>query len=155
MRVYFDKYFLALNQFKKQIFFNLNFIVQGEEDKETVTVGSVVTLKITLKRHSLLDGEKRVRELDEGSQINSLNSNKYLMEKEVEPKEENEGDETQQLLTKRKVWEKQPKKKTKKGGKSGAKVNKKINAIFFGEINFVILKFRILKKFNYINIPNF
>jgi hypothetical protein len=86
----------------------LIFLVQGEDDKHTVTIGSVVTVKVTLKRSPLLDHKKREQELAEGPKI-------------VE-KEEKEEEESQQ--NKRKVWEKQPKKKTKKGGKGGNKVRK-------------------------------
>uniref|UniRef100_A0A915EFI1 J domain-containing protein n=1 Tax=Ditylenchus dipsaci TaxID=166011 RepID=A0A915EFI1_9BILA len=39
--------------------------VQGEDDKETVTVGSVVTLRVTLKRSPLLDLSRREEEVVE------------------------------------------------------------------------------------------
>lgn len=81
--------------------------VQGEEDKETVTVGSLVTLKVLLKRSSLLDSKRREAEILDGP----------VKVEKVEP----EGEQP-----KRKVWEKQkPKKKTNKG-KAAKKVRKSI-----------------------------
>jgi hypothetical protein len=83
--------------------------VQGEDDKETVTVGSVVTLKVILKRSSLLDSKKRETEILEGP---------VKVEKVEQPENEQ---------PKRKVWEKQkPKKKTNKG-KGGKKVRYLLN----------------------------
>ncbi|KAH7700231.1 Protein DNJ-29 a [Aphelenchoides avenae] len=83
--------------------------VQGEDDKDTVTVGSVVTLKVTLRRGPLLDPKKREQELRDGPKA---------VDKEKEEREDAE-DAVQQ--PKRKVWEKPPKKKAKKGGKGGGK----------------------------------
>lgn len=82
--------------------------MQGEDDKDTVTVGSVVTLKVTLRRTSLLDPKKRDQEVREGPKV-------------VE-KEEREDAEDAVQQPKRKAWEKPPKKKAKKGGK-GNKVS--------------------------------
>uniref|UniRef100_A0AC34FH37 SEC63 domain-containing protein n=1 Tax=Panagrolaimus sp. ES5 TaxID=591445 RepID=A0AC34FH37_9BILA len=78
--------------------------VQGEDDKDQVTSGSLVTLKVTLKRTPLLDREKRAAEIAEGPKI-------------VE-KEEKEDEEP---VKQRKPWEKQAKKKPKTGGKKGGK----------------------------------
>jgi len=86
--------------------------VQGEDDRETVTVGSIVTLKVMLKRTSLLDSRKREAEILDGP---------VKVEK---PEPENE-------QPKRKVWEKQkPKKKTNKGkgGKKVVVVKKKVES---------------------------
>lgn len=45
---------------------NINFFaVQGEDDAQKVTVGSVVTLKINLTRSPLLDSNKREEEMRE------------------------------------------------------------------------------------------
>ncbi|KAI1722542.1 dnaJ domain-containing protein [Ditylenchus destructor] len=84
--------------------------VQGEDDKETVTVGSVVTLKVTLRRTPLLDLSKRNEERTEA----------IKQDGEKDDNEEQANDDQNKELNKRKIWEKQPKKKTKKGGK-GAK----------------------------------
>ncbi|KAL3113866.1 hypothetical protein niasHT_017462 [Heterodera trifolii] len=46
--------------------FDTRIKVQGEDDKETVTVGSVVTLKVTLRRFPLLDADRRKQEIAEG-----------------------------------------------------------------------------------------
>lgn len=89
---------------------SLHRLVQGEDDKDTVTVGSVVTLKVTLRRGPLLDPKKREQELRDGPKA---------VDKEKEEREDAE-DAVQQ--PKRKVWEKPPKKKAKKGGKGGGKV---------------------------------
>lgn len=83
--------------------------MQGEDDKETVTVGSVVTLKVTLRRSPLLDLSKRFEEIENES---------FTITNTISDNAENIDDQQ----PKRKVWEKQPKKKAKKGGKSGAKV---------------------------------
>lgn len=87
------------------------FSVQGEDDKETVTIGSVVTLKVTLKRSPLLDLSKRHEEIEQEA-IANLNSNRD----EHAALEDNDD----QPVKQRKVWEKQPKKKPKKG--KGGKV---------------------------------
>lgn len=84
-----------------------------------MTVGSVVTLKVTLKRFPLLDPSKRFEEAEnEAAAINVT-----------------ELDNVEELQPKRKVWEKQPKKKAKKG-KNTAKVclffnHKKNKKLFF------------------------
>ncbi|KAE9547988.1 hypothetical protein FO519_008807 [Halicephalobus sp. NKZ332] len=79
--------------------------VAGEDDKHTVTAGAIVTLKVTLKRFSLLDSEKRQKEIEEGPP-------NVDVEKETENNE-----------PKRKVWEKPQKKK--KGGKKNKQPKKK------------------------------
>ncbi|KAI6241407.1 Translocation protein SEC63-like protein [Aphelenchoides fujianensis] len=85
--------------------------VQGEEDKETVTVGSVVTLKVVLRRSALLDPKKRDQEVAIGP----------VKVDKPEPDPNNQ-------QPKRKVWEKQkPKKKTNKG-KAAKKLEKKKKA---------------------------
>ncbi|KAI6203258.1 hypothetical protein M3Y94_00535600 [Aphelenchoides besseyi] len=84
--------------------------VQGEDDKETVTVGSWITLKVVLKRFALLDLKKREQELAEGPT--------KVEKQEVDPNNQQ---------PKRKVWEKQkPKKKAGNKGKAAKKVKKKI-----------------------------
>ena len=77
--------------------------VSGEDDKHTITAGAIVTLKVTLKRHALLDSAKRQKEIEEGPP-----------NVEVEKEVENE--------PKRKVWEKPQKKK--KGGKKNKQKKK-------------------------------
>lgn len=97
------------------------FLVQGEDDKETVTVGSVVTLKVTLKRTSLLDAKKREAEILDGP---------VKVEK---PEPENE-------QPKRKVWEKQkPKKKANNKGKAAKKVSLLSYFIIIKISHFIIL----------------
>lgn len=83
-----------------------------------MTVGSVVTLKVTLKRSPLLNPLKRFEEIENESVSFTVT----------------ELDNVEEQQPKRKVWEKQPKKKTKKGGKNNAKVffiTKKLNKLFF------------------------
>ncbi|VIO96374.1 Uncharacterized protein BM_BM6961 [Brugia malayi] len=80
-----------------------HFEVQGEDDAQKVTVGSVVTLKIILTRSSLLDLNKREEEMRE------------INEKDAEPMEmmddeEETNEERDNNVPKRKIWEK-PKKK--------------------------------------------
>jgi translocation protein SEC63 len=82
--------------------------VQGEDDKDQVTSGSLVTLKVTLKRTPLLDRAKRAAEIAEGPKV-------------VE-KEEKEDEEP---VKQRKPWEKQQKKKPKAGKKGGKQPTKK------------------------------
>lgn len=48
--------------------FILIFPVQGEDDAQKVTVGSVVTLKIVLTRSPLLDSNKREEQMRESSE---------------------------------------------------------------------------------------
>uniref|UniRef100_A0A0N5A8A2 J domain-containing protein n=1 Tax=Syphacia muris TaxID=451379 RepID=A0A0N5A8A2_9BILA len=85
------------------------FEVQGEDDAQEVTVGSVVTLKVKLVRSSLLDLTKRTEEMSEmGEKASEVN----LVEEAKESVDEKEN------VSRRKVWEK-PKKKSNK-----VKVNK-------------------------------
>uniref|UniRef100_A0A1I8B790 J domain-containing protein n=1 Tax=Meloidogyne hapla TaxID=6305 RepID=A0A1I8B790_MELHA len=95
--------------------------VQGEDDKETVTIGSVVTLKVTLTRFPLLDLEKRKEEITEGVKKGAALQQQQELEKSVD---DHRDDEEEQKQNKRKVWEKQPKKKPKKGGKIPQKSKK-------------------------------
>jgi hypothetical protein len=83
-----------------------------------------VTIKVTLKRFSLLDVDKRREEIAEGKEKGMLEKNNGLaiVEKEAMKDEEGGGGDEQSQQNKRKVWEKQPKKKMKKGGKSTQKV---------------------------------
>ncbi|KAL3112678.1 hypothetical protein niasHT_013714 [Heterodera trifolii] len=115
--------------------FDTRIEVQGEDDKETVTVGSVVTLKVTLRRFPLLDADRRKQEIAEGpksaadSKALGMDNGAFLRkttaaaaaaaaaEKERNAEEAARDAEDQQNSGKRKVWEKQPKKKAKKGGK--------------------------------------
>ncbi|CAD5206617.1 unnamed protein product [Bursaphelenchus okinawaensis] len=77
--------------------------VQGEDDCETVTVGSVVTIKITLKRSPLLDLDQRLKEIEEGE----IRREKVALETSLQPEQ-----------PKKKPWEKQkPKKKAPKAKK--------------------------------------
>lgn len=63
--------------------------MEDEEDVEIVTVGSVVTLKVTLKRQSILDLQKREEELKEaGLPINSVK--KTTTTSEAGEKDEND-----------------------------------------------------------------
>uniref|UniRef100_A0A914L6R0 J domain-containing protein n=1 Tax=Meloidogyne incognita TaxID=6306 RepID=A0A914L6R0_MELIC len=95
--------------------------VQGEDDKETVTIGSVVTLKVTLTRFPLLDLEKRKEEIAEGIKKGAALQLQQEWEKSID---DNRDEEDGQKQNKRKVWEKQPKKKPKKGGKPTQKSKK-------------------------------
>uniref|UniRef100_A0AC34R9V4 J domain-containing protein n=1 Tax=Panagrolaimus sp. JU765 TaxID=591449 RepID=A0AC34R9V4_9BILA len=80
--------------------------VQGEDDKHTVTAGSVVTLKVTLNRFPLLDPERRQQELEDEPPV---------VEAEVIEEEPPK---------KRKVWEK-PQKKKKGASKKKSQQKKK------------------------------
>lgn len=88
------------------------FEVQGEEDCQEVTVGSVVTLKVTMTRSRLLDPEKRaeeIREMNErGTDLGGVGATT------LEDENDENNDEKENNVTKRKVWEKQPKKKSNK-----------------------------------------
>ena len=75
----------------------------------------MVTLKVTLKRFSLLDVDRRKEEIN--NSLKGIQEKQMLLEKE----DEVDADEQPQQ-NKRKVWEKQPKKKAKKGGKAAPKV---------------------------------
>ncbi|CAD5209577.1 unnamed protein product [Bursaphelenchus xylophilus] len=84
--------------------------VQGEDDCDTVTVGSVVTIKIHLTRLPLLDLDNRLREIEEGA----IKKEKMALETSLQPEQ-----------PKKKPWEKQkPKKKPGKVKRIG-KANKK------------------------------
>lgn len=113
-------------------------LVQGEDDKDTVTVGSLVTVKVTLKRSALLDMEQRKLEIAEGPQSAGA-SKKFTGGGAHDEKEsqQNEEDDQSQQQPKRKVWEKPPKKKPKKGGKPAQKVLEKLI--------FSLTKFRLLE----------
>ncbi|KAL3998451.1 Sec63 Brl domain family protein [Acanthocheilonema viteae] len=82
------------------------FEVQGEDDAQKVTVGSVVTLKVVLTRSPLLDSNKRGEEMRE-------NSEKDAEPVEVIDDEEEINEEKDNNVPKRKIWEK-PKKKQNK-----------------------------------------
>ncbi|KAI3414011.1 hypothetical protein GPALN_011477 [Globodera pallida] len=124
--------------------FDTRVEVQGEDDKETITVGSVVTLKVTLRRFPLLDADKRRQEIAEGpksvsdSKALAMDNGGGLTRRTMgataattttteKDSEEKDGEEQQQTNSnnKRKVWEKQPKKKAKKGGKPVQKPKKR------------------------------
>uniref|UniRef100_A0A1I8A4C1 J domain-containing protein n=1 Tax=Steinernema glaseri TaxID=37863 RepID=A0A1I8A4C1_9BILA len=82
-----------------------NFEVKGEDDKHNVTVGSLVTLRVTLRRKPLLDGEKRHHESIEAHDA-------ALAAAAASEQAENADPQTPQQ-PKRKVWEKPPQKKAK------------------------------------------
>lgn len=76
--------------------------MQGEDDRNTVTVGSIVTIRVTLSRTPLLDLEVRKNELAN------------------EPQKPEKREEDQPEQKKKKPWEKQkPKKKNNKNKKQG------------------------------------
>uniref|UniRef100_A0A915ACS8 J domain-containing protein n=1 Tax=Parascaris univalens TaxID=6257 RepID=A0A915ACS8_PARUN len=95
------------------------FEVQGEDDCQEVTVGSVVTLKVKLIRSRLLDPDKRMEEIRE---INEKGTDVG----DVEEEEENEEKEN---APKRKVWEKQPKKKPNKSRTSKNRQPQKVKGL--------------------------
>ncbi|OZC12628.1 hypothetical protein X798_00259 [Onchocerca flexuosa] len=82
------------------------FEVQGEDDAQKVTVGSVVTLKINLRRSPLLDSSKREEEMREISEKDA--ETMEIIDDEDETNEEKDNN-----VPKRKIWEK-PKKKQNK-----------------------------------------
>ncbi|TKR92659.1 hypothetical protein L596_007271 [Steinernema carpocapsae] len=94
-----------------------NIEVKGEDDKHNVTVGSLVTLRVSLVRKSLLDSERRAKEIDEAFAAATAT--------------ESVNDDITTQQPKRKVWEKPPQKKKttkakkitkkKKGGKEPEK----------------------------------
>ncbi|VDN04762.1 unnamed protein product [Thelazia callipaeda] len=83
-----------------------HFEVQGEDDAQEVTVGSVVTLKIILTRSPLLDSNKREEEVRE-----IYEKDREAAEALADEEEANE--EKDSNIPKRKIWEK-PKKKQNK-----------------------------------------
>ncbi|PAV91335.1 hypothetical protein WR25_21915 isoform D [Diploscapter pachys] len=109
-----------------------NVIVEGEDDAHEVTAGCYVTLKVNLKRKTLMDpvvaGLDQRLKLDEHSQEgNGKGSDGEQMsedsddEREGKDKDKNE-DEQKENKPKRKPWEKAPQKK--KGGGTKKKGNK-------------------------------
>ncbi|GMR52909.1 hypothetical protein PMAYCL1PPCAC_23104 [Pristionchus mayeri] len=98
------------------------FEVPGEDDAHEITAGCFVTLKVKLKRLSLLDPAAA----DDDSLMRSYEDDDESEKKEKEEEEEGETPATPNVdvKEKKKAWEKQPqkkkggaKKKTNKGGK--------------------------------------
>uniref|UniRef100_A0A914WFA9 J domain-containing protein n=1 Tax=Plectus sambesii TaxID=2011161 RepID=A0A914WFA9_9BILA len=87
--------------------------VQGEDDKHEITAGSLVTLKVTLTRTSLLDSP--LPSLEEDSAVDANDDQGDDDEDKDDNADEQDDDPNAQTQSKRKPWEKQQKKK--KGGK--------------------------------------
>uniref|UniRef100_A0A0K0DSB7 J domain-containing protein n=1 Tax=Strongyloides stercoralis TaxID=6248 RepID=A0A0K0DSB7_STRER len=87
--------------------------VEDEDDAHIITTGSLVTIRVTVKRHPLMDNEKRLQEIEYDKMM-------------AEQNDKVEGEEKQQPVSNRKPWEKNKKKvgKKKKGPKKSTKVHK-------------------------------
>ncbi|VDM43129.1 unnamed protein product [Toxocara canis] len=104
------------------------FEVQGEDDCQEVTVGSVVTLKVKLTRSRLLEPDKRMEEIREISE--KFSEPLHVKGTEVgEVEEEEDNNDEKENAPKRKVWEKQPKKKPNKSKTSKNRQPQKVKVL--------------------------